>query len=88
MITLSAHQVIADYERWKLAFDEHQGVRCRYGGVNHRIYQDLDDPRRLAVYCDFPSEAAARAFLDEPSLKEAIERSGAEGGARFRFAIA
>ena len=85
MITLAAHQVVPDYDRWKLAFDEHQPIRCKYGGIEHRIYQDLDNPKRLYVYLDFPSEAAARAFLEDPSLPEVILRSGLDGAPRLRL---
>ena len=31
------------------------------------------------IHNDFPSEEAARAFMDDPSLPEAMERGGVDG---------
>lgn len=37
------------------------------------------------VHNDFPSEAAARSFLGDPSLKEAMGRAGVEGEPGIAF---
>ena len=79
MITLVVHHRVRDYDAWKPVFDEHEGVRRSHGEIEHRIYRDIHDPNRVVVHNDFPSEDAAKAFMEDPSLKEAMERAGVEG---------
>jgi heme-degrading monooxygenase HmoA len=79
MVTLVVHHKVRDYNAWKPVFDEHESVRRSHGEVEHRIYRDIQDPNRVVVHNDFPSEEAARAFLEDPSLEDAMGRGGVEG---------
>lgn len=79
MITLVVHHRVRDYEAWKPVFDEHEAVRRSHGAVEHRIYRMLADPDSVAIHNDFPSVEAARGFLADPSLGEAMARGGVEG---------
>lgn len=83
MITLVAHFHVRDYDGWKAVFDQHEGLRRRHGGLEHRIYRDLHDRNRVIVHNDFPSEEAAQSFRDDPELREAMASSGIEGEAGF-----
>ena len=78
-VTLVVHHRVNDYDVWKPVFDEHESVRRSHGELEHRIFQVLGDPEGVVIHNDFPSEAAAREFLDDPSLPEAMERGGVEG---------
>ena len=49
------------------------------------VYRDIHDLNRVVVHNDFPSEEAARAFLEDPSLKEAMARAGVEGEPGMSF---
>jgi quinol monooxygenase YgiN len=79
MVTLVVHHWVRDFATWKPVFDEHEDVRRGHGELEHRIYQDIHNPNRVVIHNDFPSEEAARAFMDDPSLPEAMERGGVEG---------
>ena len=79
MVTLVVHHWVRDFAAWKPVFDEHEDVRRSHGEVEHRIYQDIHKPNRVVIHNDFPSEEAARAFMTDPSLPEAMERGGVEG---------
>ena len=79
MVTLVVHHRVRDYDAWKPVFDEHEGVRRGHGELEHRVYRDIHDPNRVIVHNDFPSEDAARSFIEDPSLSEAMERAGVEG---------
>ncbi len=79
MVTLVVHHRVRDFATWKPVFDEHEGVRRGHGEVEHRIYQDIHDPNRVIIHNDFPDEEAARAFMTDPSLPEAMERGGVDG---------
>jgi hypothetical protein len=79
MVTLVVHHRVLDYDAWKLVFDEHEPCRSGHGEIEHRVYRDIHDRNRVIVHNDFPSEEAARGFLEDPSLREAMGRAGVEG---------
>jgi quinol monooxygenase YgiN len=85
MVTLVVHHRVRDYDAWKAVFEEHETVRRNHGQVEHRVYRDIHDPNRVVVHNDFPSEEAARSLLEDPSLKEAMERAGVEGEPGMSF---
>lgn len=79
MVTLVVHHRVRDYDAWKPAFDGHEWCRRDHGAIEHRVYRDIHDPNRVVVHMDFPAEENAKAFLEDPSLKEAMEGAGVEG---------
>ncbi len=85
MITLVVHHRVRDYGAWKLVFDEHEPTRREHGEIEHRVYRDIHDPNRVIVHNDFPSEEAARGFMEDPSLREAMGRAGVEGEPGMSF---
>jgi quinol monooxygenase YgiN len=84
-VTLVVHHRVADYDAWKRVFDEHEPVRRSHGEIEHRIYRDIHDPNRVVVHSDFPSEDAAHAFVEDPSLKDVMARAGVEGEPGISF---
>ena len=85
MVTVVVHHRVRDYGAWKAVFDEHEASRREHGGIEIRVYRDIHDPNRVIVHNDFPSEEAARGFLEDPSLKEAMARAGVEGEPGISF---
>ena len=84
-VTLVVHHRVADYDAWKPVFDSHEPVRRGHGGTEHRVYRDIQEPNRVVVHIDFPSEQAARDFAADPSLKEVMARAGVEGEPGMSF---
>ncbi len=85
MVTLVVHHRVRDYGVWKPIFDAHETVRRGHGEIEHRVYRDIHDPNRVVVHNDFPSEEAARGFLEDPSLKQAMAQAGVEGEPGISF---
>jgi quinol monooxygenase YgiN len=85
MVTLVVHHLVRAYDGWKPVFDEHETVRRAHGELEHRIYRFVQDPDRVVVHNDFPSLDAARAFMADPSLAEAMERAGIVGEPHLSF---
>ena len=79
MAILVVQHRVRDFDAWKPVFDEHEEVRRRHGAVRHWLYRDANDPSDVVVAVEFPGAEAARAFLDDPSLAEAMSRGGVEG---------
>lgn len=76
---LLVHHRVRDYDAWKPVFDEHQALREQHGAVGHWLYRSADDPNELVVSTEFPSTDAARGFVADPSLRQAMDRAGVEG---------
>jgi quinol monooxygenase YgiN len=75
-VVVSHH--VHDFDKWFQVFDEHGDVRREHGATGHRLYRSLDDPGRVVIVNDFADEAGARAFLTDPSLRDAMERAGVD----------
>lgn len=70
---------VADYNRWYPVYTEHGQVRRAHGGTGHTIEREVTDPNSLLVINDFATLDGARAFAQDPSLKDAMERAGVDG---------
>ena len=69
---------VEDYERWYPAFTEHGAIRREHGATGHRLHRGADDPNTLVIVNEFGTLEGARAFLSDPSLKEAMSRAGVD----------
>ena len=67
---------VADFDAWKVVFDENRGLRQKHGATGHRVYRGVDDPTAVMIVTTFASAEGAAAFATDPALKEAMERSG------------
>ena len=70
---------VADFTRWKEAFDSHLSVRKRAGETGFRLFQSADDPHELFVLLDWESSDEARKFMTSTELREAMQRAGVQG---------
>jgi len=68
--------VDADFDAWKVAYDEHGAVRAQLGTTGDQVMRDADDPNEVLVLTHWPALSNAQAFLSDPSLKEAMSRAG------------
>jgi hypothetical protein len=78
MILMVKHTV-RNFDTWKPAFEEHQSVRERYGASGHLVYRSASDPNRVTVLTQFPSEQMAKAFMEDPTLRQVMQSAGVEG---------
>lgn len=70
---------VADYDRWIPVFNEHEAVRRAHGATGHTIHRAVADPNSVVILNDFASLEGARAFAQDPSLPEAMQRAGVDG---------
>lgn len=73
MTTLAVRHTVDDFDRWAIGFDEHADVRRSHGSTGHRV---LRDGNEVLALIDFPDADAAAGFQSDPSLRDAMERSG------------
>jgi quinol monooxygenase YgiN len=70
---------VSDFDAWKSVFDEHEKVRREHGALGHSLYQSTTDDGAVIIVNSFEDSAGARAFLDDPSLADAMKRAGVDG---------
>jgi hypothetical protein len=71
------HHVV-DYDRWYPGFTEHEAVRRRHGAKGHVINREATDPNSIVIENEFATIEGARAFAQDPSLPEAMQRGGVD----------
>ena len=76
---------VRDYDAWKPAFDEHEATRAKYGCTGHTIYRDPDNRNDLTILTSWRSREDAQRFMEDPSLKAAMEKGGVTSEPRFTW---
>lgn len=79
MVTVIVQHTCADYDTWRPVFDDHAPTRTQHGCQSARVYRAADDPNAVAVVTEWPSAEAAKGFMADPSLAEAMQRGGVLG---------
>jgi class 3 adenylate cyclase len=77
---------VADFEKWKAAFDEFEPARRQATVTGHSVHRDADDPSVVIVAFRVQDLARARQFAASQDLRDAMQRAGVQGQPEFRFA--
>jgi heme-degrading monooxygenase HmoA len=85
MIHVVIRHKVADYGRWKEAFDAHLSKRKAGGEMGHRLFVSVEDPRDVTIVMDWDSLERARRFSSSDDLKEVMQKAGVLGEPEFRF---
>ena len=79
MVRAFIHHRVRDYAAWREVYDAFDAFQIDGGVRAEAVFRGLDDPNDVTVPHDFDDDAAARAFLGAPELREAIANGGGEG---------
>lgn len=79
MATLFVRHQVADFDAWKKVYDEFDAERRTMGVTSHGVYQLDGNPNDVTVYHEFDSMDAAKAFVADPRLRNAMEHAGVQG---------
>ncbi len=79
MVHVMVRHKVADYVRWKEAFDGHLSARKAAGEVGNRILLSVDDPHEVTLLLDWDSLERARRFAKSDDLKQKMQQSGVVG---------
>lgn len=85
MIHVIVRHKVADYSRWKEAFDAHLSMRKAGGELGHRLFVSVEDPHDLTLVMDWDSLERARRFAGSDDLKQAMQKAGVVGEPEIRF---
>ena len=76
---------VANYAKWKMAYDAHDSVRLSYGCHSFLIGRGVQDSNTLLVAIKADDMAKAKEFAKSPNLKEAMKKSGVVGAPDMAF---
>jgi quinol monooxygenase YgiN len=74
---------VADFERWKAGFDEHEPARRAAGILGHHINRGEDDPNSLGIYMAVSDVDRAKEFAGSDDLKATMQAVGVTGPPSF-----
>ncbi len=74
-IAIIRHKV-ADYAKWRPAFDADEERRKAAGLTNPRIYRSADDKNEIVAIFDIADIKKAKEFAAAPGLKDAMMKAG------------
>lgn len=78
MITAFVLHRVADYDAWRVVYDDF-GDAQKAGGVTHEeVWRSQDDPNLVFIRHDFGDRAAAEAFFTGTELKETMMQAGVD----------
>jgi hypothetical protein len=77
---------VADFDKWKLAFHEHETARRRAGFRAHSLYREADDPNVVIIAFTLSDLNRAKEFAGSHDLRLAMERAGVQGPPEIWFA--
>ena len=83
MKVVAINHDVADYNQWKAVFDEMPPRTM--GAKFHRINRSVDDANNITVVAGFDTVDAARAFVGNEDLKEAMGRAGVTSAPRVEI---
>jgi quinol monooxygenase YgiN len=79
MATIFVRHDVADFGQWKKAYDNFDAQRRTMGVTSHGVYQAEGNPNDVTLYHHFETMDAAKAFMSDPRLAEAMEAAGVQG---------
>ncbi len=78
-------QKVANYGKWKPAYDGHDSARLANGVHNYVIGRGVDDSNMVLVALKADDVAKAKAFAKDPGLKAAMQKGGVMGAPSIAF---
>jgi hypothetical protein len=79
MIKMFVRHDVADYGKWKKAYDEFDAERRGMGVAGDAVFCAVDNDKDVTATHDFESMDKAKAFVESPRLKEVMKAAGVTG---------
>lgn len=79
---------VANYTKWLPGYDAHDSARLANGIHSYVIGRGVQDSNIVIVALKIDDTAKAQAFMKDPSLKKAMQKSGVVGAPVFSMVLA
>jgi len=76
---------VANYEKWKPAYDGHDSVRLSNGLHNYVICRGIDDPNMVMIALKMDDVDKAKALASSQELKDRMKKAGVTGAPGFDY---
>ena len=86
MVTGYVRHKVADFNKWKAAYDAHDSARKQYGCKKSEVFTNTQNPNEVLVVMEWDSKEQAAKFDASASLKEAMQHAGVVSAPEFSFA--
>jgi hypothetical protein len=85
MVKMYIRHKVADFAKWKVAYDEHEPIRKQFGFIKSDVFVNSQNPTDvLSVHLN-ESKGQAVKFTESPNLREAMVKAGVVGVPEFDF---
>jgi len=85
MVHVLVRHKVADYIRWKKAFDSHLNARKRAGETECHVFHNVDDPHEITVLAGWQTVEEARRFMNSDELREKMQEAGVQGKPEIQY---
>ena len=75
MHVLVRHKV-ADFAKWKSAYDAHLGARQKAGLREEHLFRNADDPKEVLLLFSVEDVDKTKEFTTSDDLRQAMEKAG------------
>jgi quinol monooxygenase YgiN len=86
MVTNYVRHEVADFARWKVAFDQHDATRRQFGCKKSEVFTNVQDPNNVLIVLEWESREHAAKFDASVDLKETMQHAGVISAPEFSFA--
>jgi len=86
MIKMNVRHTVADFNKWKVVFDEVEPMRKKAGSTGVHVFRNYDNPNEVLVITEWINKEQADKFGQSAELKKAMERGGVLGKPEMSFA--
>ena len=79
MIYVMVRHQVADFGKWKSAYDAHAPARTKAGLKELHVLRNIDNPDEIVLLFSADDLGKAKAFVASQDLREAMEKAGVTG---------
>lgn len=79
MVTVIVSHECKDFSEWRKVFDADEENRAKAGIKISGVYQCVEDSNYVVVIGEAPDTEMISGFMDNPELKESMEKGGVIG---------
>jgi len=85
MVHVLVRHKVADYPKWKEAFDSHLSVRKRAGEMGCHLFHNAEDHCDIFLLLDWQSADEARKFMTSDELRSTMAKAGVVGTPEVQY---
>jgi hypothetical protein len=85
MIKMYVRHKVADFDKWKVVFDEVEPFRKKSGSSGSYVFRNYSNPNEVLVIIDWDNKEQGIKFGQSPELRKDMERAGVSGAPEISF---